>query len=105
MFLLSILQKLCLERAREYSKRIYFEFDKWSKFGYTSSNPDLLPVMSEEIERRWNKALPKVFRCTDCGKYRLIEDYDKMKGLDAAFFTCVDNPDPVSSFEISEKVT
>ena len=99
LLLFSILQKLCLERAREYSKRIHFEFDKWLKFGYTNSNPDLLPVINEEIERRWNKALPKVFRCTECGKYRLIEDFDKMKELDAAFFTCQDNPDSVSHFQ------
>ena len=56
-------------------------------------------MINEEIERRWNKALPKVFRCTECGKYRLIEDFDKMKELDAAFFTCQDNPDSVSHFQ------
>ena len=59
-------------------------------------NVDLEPRVTDEVKRRWSKALPNVFRCTECGKYRAIDDYDKMKGINAALFTCEDNPDPVS---------
>ena len=91
----SILKKFCLERAREFQRRISFEFEKWAKFGYTNSNPDLEPILNDEIERRLCRACPKVFRCTECGKYRAIEDYDTLIKIDPAFFTCSDNNDKV----------
>ena len=92
-----ILQKICLERAQDYAKRVHIEFDKWNKFGYESSYPELLPTGDPDSERALNDALPKVFRCTVCGKFRAIVDFEKLESIDPAFFVCSDNPDPVST--------
>ena len=100
----SILKKFCLERAREFQRRISFEFEKWAKFGYTNSNPDLEPILNDEIERRLCRACPKVFRCTECGKYRAIEDYDTLTKIDPAFFTCSDSNDKVN-LRLTAKIT
>jgi len=89
-----ILQKICLERAQDYAKRVHIEFDKWNKFGYESSYPELLPTGDPDSERALNDALPKVFRCTVCGKFRAIVDFEKLESIDPAFFVCSDNPDP-----------
>ena len=93
-----ILQKICLERAQDYAKRVHIEFDKWNKFGYESSYPELLPTGDPDSERALNDALPKVFRCTVCGKFRAILDFEKLESIDPAFFVCSDNPDPVSTW-------
>ena len=91
-----ILQKICLERAQDYAKRVHIEFDKWQKFGYESSYPELLPAGDPDSEKALNDALPKVFRCTVCGKFRAIVDFEKLESIDPAFFVCSDNPDQVS---------
>ena len=91
-----ILQKICLERAQDYAKRVHIEFDKWQKFGYESSYPELVPAGDPNSEKALNDALPKVFRCTVCGKFRAIVDFEKLESIDPAFFVCSDNPDQVS---------
>lgn len=89
-----VLQKICLERAKDYAKRVHIEFDKWVSFGYPSTFPDLIPEGNPTTERALNDALPCVFRCTECGKYRAITNFDKLESIDPAFFTCNDCPDP-----------
>ena len=85
---------MCLERAHDYAKRIPMAFDKWVEFGYPNSDPTIDRDVNQKTDQAINAILPKVFRCTECGKYRLIQSLDKE--IDAAFFICLENPDQVS---------
>lgn len=85
------LKNLCLERAHDYAKRIPMSFEKWVEFGYPNSDPSIDRDVNQKTDQAVNAILPKVFRCTECGKYRLIQSLDKE--IDAAFFICLENPD------------
>ena len=73
------------------------EFEKWNTFGYPNSDPLIDRDATAETEKEVNKALPKVYRCTECGKYRQI-DGETNKEIDAAFFICMENQDQVSFY-------
>jgi hypothetical protein len=86
------LQKICLERACDYVRRVRIEFEKWEKFGYSSTFDDEEPQLDEIIQKKLDDELPPVFRCTECGKYRTVKNWKEL-GIAPEFFNCSDNPD------------
>ena len=78
------------------------EFEKWQSFGYPNSDAWIERDQAAASEKEVNKALPRVYRCTECGKYRQI-DADSNKEIDAAFFICMENQDQVKIHEFKKK--
>lgn len=98
------LQKICLERACDYVKRVRMEFVKWEAYGYSSTtDPFMDPDLNPDVEKKLDDHLPAVFRCTECGKYRTVKNWKELN-IEPEFFNCSENPDEkYNSCEKDEK--
>ena len=92
------MKKICLERAQDYTKRVRLDFEKWCSFGYPNSDPTIERDSNPATDKQVNLALPRVYRCTECGKFRLI-NFELLNGKEIIpeLFICMENPDTVSS--------